>query len=76
MLKVSHHGSYTGTSEKLVKKLKVKSAFISAGRPNSGIFPHKDCINALTSNKVNTIITNKVNRSVLYDSDGSSISVM
>ena len=48
VLKVSHHGSKTGTSKLLLEELSVKQAIISAGKNNRYGHPHKDTLNTLT----------------------------
>ena len=46
-LKVSHHGSKTGTEEKLLLKLKPQYAMISCGTRNRYGHPHKEVLEAL-----------------------------
>lgn len=52
ILKVSHHGSKTGTSEEFLKSVKPKIALIGVGENNKFGHPTKDVIKRLTENKV------------------------
>lgn len=47
LLKVSHHGSRTGTEEKLLLKLRPQYAMISCGINNLYGHPHKEVLDAL-----------------------------
>jgi beta-lactamase superfamily II metal-dependent hydrolase len=48
ILKVSHHGSRTGTDDNLLKLLKPDYAFISAGYSRKYNHPHQETINSLS----------------------------
>ena len=52
ILKVSHHGSRTGTSEEFLKSVKPKIALIGVGENNKFGHPTEDVIKRLTENKV------------------------
>ena len=52
ILKVSHHGSKTGTREEFMKSVKPKIALIGVGENNKFGHPTKDVIKRLTENKV------------------------
>lgn len=52
LLKVSHHGSRTGTEEKLLLKLRPQYAMISCGINNLYGHPHKDVLDALNTCQV------------------------
>lgn len=52
ILKVSHHGSKTGTSEEFLKSVKPKIALIGVGENNKFGHPTKDIIKRLTENKI------------------------
>lgn len=52
ILKVSHHGSKTGTSEEFLKSVKPKIALIGVGENNKFGHPTEDVIKRLTENKV------------------------
>ena len=52
ILKVSHHGSKTGTSEEFLKSVKPKIALIGVGENNKFGHPTKDVIKRLTENKI------------------------
>ena len=47
VLKVSHHGSLSATSDELLKLIKPKVALISVGKNNLYHHPHKDVIQRL-----------------------------
>lgn len=52
VLKVSHHGSRTGTTKSLVKTLKPGAAVISVGEDNSYGHPSQQVLDALSDTKV------------------------
>ena len=52
ILKIGHHGSRTSTSESLLRHLRVKVAFISAGVDNSYGHPHSEVIKRLENQQV------------------------
>lgn len=52
ILKVSHHGSKTGTSEEFLKSVRPKIALIGVGENNKFGHPTEDVIRRLTENKV------------------------
>lgn len=52
ILKVSHHGSKTGTNEEFLKSVKPKIALIGVGENNKFGHPTEDVIKRLTENKV------------------------
>lgn len=52
VLKVSHHGSRTGTTKSLVKTLKPGAAVISVGEDNSYGHPSQQVLEALGDTKV------------------------
>lgn len=54
ILKVSHHGSNTSTSNSFLNKIKPKYSIIMTGRSNSFEFPSNDVINRLKN--INSII--------------------
>ncbi|RVU55345.1 DNA internalization-related competence protein ComEC/Rec2 [Anaerosphaera multitolerans] len=57
LLKVSHHGSSTATSESFIKDLKPKYAVISAGIDNPYAHPTPEVLNILNKNGVQTKTT-------------------
>lgn len=56
---VGHHGSYTATSEKLLKAVKPKYALISCGEKNSYGFPHSGTLDKLRKAKVKVFRTDE-----------------
>ena len=71
LLKVSHHGSRTGTDNNLIYKLKPKEAFISVGSKYQ--LPHHECTNALKINGVHKLLSNQIKKTVEYKCDGKNI---
>ena len=59
ILKVSHHGSKTGTSEEFLKSVKPKIALIGVGENNKFGHPTEDVIKRLTENKVKIYRTDR-----------------
>ena len=57
VLKVSHHGSSTSTTEAFLKKTNPKNAIIMSGRSNSLQFPSTQVINRLQAIKCNVYCT-------------------
>ena len=70
ILKVSHHGSKTGTSEKVLDEARPQIALIQVGRNNFG-HPHKEVIDLLKSSNIK-IFRNDINGIVEIQSDGVS----
>ncbi len=62
VLKVSHHGSRTGTDAGVLSSLSPTHTFISAGNSRKYIHPHDETIN-LISNQ-NTIVDRKISKSI------------
>lgn len=59
LLKIPHHGSKNGLSEKLLIKLNPKLAIISVGKNQWG-HPHKEVLDLLNKYKVNTLRTDQL----------------
>lgn len=59
VLKVSHHGSSTGTTEAFLENTAPKLALISAGIDNSYGHPHKETLENLKNAKVNVLRTDE-----------------
>jgi len=62
ILKVSHHGSQTGTGEAFLKALKPKVAAISVGANNSYGHPHPSVISRLNKLKIPVLRTDQQGR--------------
>jgi len=73
MLKVSHHGSRTGTSDSYLKLIKPDFAFVSAGHSKKYKHPHNEAINALRHNRIEYDISKYINESAIYTSFPGSI---
>lgn len=69
LLKVSHHGSHTGTSESLVLKLKPMYAMISCGINNLYGHPHDEVIKLLEEAGAHISRTD-LNGAICYETDG------
>ena len=74
VLKVVHHGSRTGTNEKVLEEAKPQLAIIQVGKNNKFGHPHKEVIDLLTSRGVK-ILRNDINGSIELDSDGKAYQV-
>ena len=70
VLKVSHHGSRTGTSKGLLLKLQPRYAMISCGRENRYGHPHQEVVDLLSDEKV-VISRTDVEGAIVYETDGS-----
>ena len=73
VLKISHHGSKTGTSEQILDSVHPIVTIIQVGRNSFG-HPHKEVIDLLES-KVVTIYRNNSNGIIEISSDGKSFKV-
>lgn len=69
LLKVSHHGSRTGTSKELLLKLDPMYAMISCGRKNLYGHPHEEVIDLLEEADVRISRTD-INGAICYETDG------
>ena len=72
VLKVSHHGSKTSSSDELLHYTSPQYALISAGIKNKFGHPHEDVISKFRSNDIKILRTDK-NGAVLMVSDGEQI---
>lgn len=75
MLKISHHGSNTGTNDILLNNIKPTHAFISAGNNKRFKHPHTDVINLLKSRVIKVNISKLVKNTICYKSDGNNITI-
>lgn len=72
LLKVSHHGSRTGTSQELLLKLQPKYAMISCGRNNRYGHPHGEVVTLLEEANVEVSRTDQEG-AIYYETDGEYI---
>lgn len=72
VLKVGHHGSYTSTSAKFLKKVKPKYAVISAGKGNTYGHPHGVVTKRLKKQKLKLFRTD-LQGTVVATSNGKKI---
>ena len=68
ILKISHHGSKTGTNEEIVNEVRPRLAIIQVGKNSYG-HPTKEVVDLLTSNTVK-ILRNDTNGVIEIVSDG------
>lgn len=73
-LKISHHGSDTGTDEKLLNQIKPEYSFISAGTHKGYNHPHLTVTNLLKTYVSNNTVSKEVKRTTCYKLNGSGIS--
>lgn len=73
VLKVSHHGSRTGTDDALINMLTPAKAFLSAGNSRTYGHPHNECLDVLKRHPVNYLISKVTRRTVEYKCDGVKI---
>lgn len=75
LLKVSHHGSTTGTSKKLLDDIKPKQAFISAGYNKRYCHPDSKVVDMLRqkTGRAKTIISKEIKRPCKYTVSGRGI---
>lgn len=69
ILKVAHHGSKTSTIDEFIKVVDPDIAVISAGKDNSYGHPHKETLDTLSDNGVETLLTMDEG-SITFESDG------
>lgn len=70
LLKVSHHGSRTGTDESLLLKLQPSYAMISCGKNNLYGHPHKEVVALLMEKQVHIARTDREG-AICYETDGN-----
>lgn len=73
-LKVAHHGSANSTTEAFCEGLKIKFAFISAGRDNSYGHPAKEVVERLEEKKVRLYSTIESGALTLW-TDGEELTI-
>ena len=69
VLKVVHHGSHTGTSDKLLAEINPQLAVIQVGKNNKFGHPHKEVLDLLNAHHVQ-ILRNDLMGTIEVDSDG------
>lgn len=73
LLKVSHHGSYTSSSEEFLTKVKPEYAIISVGKDNEYGHPHKEAIDRI-SKYCDLIFRTDICGEIICRSDGKRLS--
>jgi beta-lactamase superfamily II metal-dependent hydrolase len=73
VLKVSHHGSRTGTNDSLINLIDPNYAFISAGTSRRYIHPHEECMLALQRKPRKVIVSNEHHHTIEYRCTGTQI---
>lgn len=74
ILKVAHHGSYTGTSEDFLSAVSPDYAVISCGEDNSYGHPHKQTLDLLSQYGLTPYRTDLLG-DILFTSDGYTIQI-
>ncbi len=74
ILKISHHGSKTGTNQGILEKVNPQIAIIQVGSKNRFGHPHKEVLDLLISNGIK-ILRNDTSGTIEIDTDGRSYSV-
>ena len=74
ILKISHHGSKTGTNEEILEKADPKIAVIQVGSKNRFGHPRKEVLDLLISKGIE-ILRNDTSGAIEIDTDGRSYSV-
>lgn len=72
LLKVSHHGSRTGTSKAMLLNLKPRYAMISCGRANRYGHPHQEVVDLLEETGTKVSRTD-IEGAICYETDGTYI---
>lgn len=73
ILKVSHHGSKTGTSQEILDKVNPEIAIIQVGRNRFG-HPHKEVLDLLTSKGVK-VLRNDTDGTIEIGTDGKNYTI-
>ena len=75
VLKVSHHGSRTGTNQDVIDRLNPAYCYISAGNHKRFNHPHDEILEMINRGKSFLTISKKIRRTVCYrlSSDGTNI---
>lgn len=74
ILKVSHHGSKYATTEELLRYIKPKMAWISAGENNSYGHPHEETLKRLEKIRCKVLQTTEYG-AILVETDGDFIDI-
>ncbi|HEX21250.1 MAG TPA: DNA internalization-related competence protein ComEC/Rec2, partial [Actinobacteria bacterium] len=74
VLKVSHHGSYTGTTMKLLRAVRPREAIISVGKDNLYGHPHRQALRRLRA-AGSRIWRTDINGDIELSSDGASYNI-
>lgn len=74
IIKVSHHGSRTGTSKQLILKLQPTYAMISCGKNNLYGHPHKEVVDLLEAYQIAYDQTNKAG-AIWIETDGYQMTI-
>ncbi|NLK21533.1 MAG: DNA internalization-related competence protein ComEC/Rec2 [Epulopiscium sp.] len=73
-LKVPHHGSKTSSTEDFIRWCNPQNAIISCSKNNRYSHPHKEVIERLSKNNINTITTSN-NGAVMITSNGKEYAI-
>src|SRR3989344_888122 len=74
ILKISHHGSKTGTNQEILEKVNPQIAVIQVGSKNRFGHPHKEVLDLITLKGIE-ILRNDINGAIEIVSDGKSYTI-
>lgn len=72
VLKVSHHGSKTSTSDEFLEKIKPEYAVITVGKDNSYKHPNQEVMERLEKNNIEVYRTDECGN-IIFQSSGSGV---
>ncbi|NFE95843.1 UNVERIFIED_ORG: MBL fold protein [Clostridium botulinum] len=72
VLKLSHHGSHSSTSQTFLAKVNPRYAIVSCGKGNDYGHPHKETIDKLNAKNIEILRTD-VSGTIISTSDGNNI---
>ena len=74
VLKVSHHGSYTASTEEFLQAVQPEYTVISCGKDNEYGYPHQVILDRLEGLHCTILRTDEL-RTIILQSDGNSIHI-
>ena len=74
VIKIGHHGSVYGSSNKFLKKVNAKYAVISVGANNDYYHPHEKALKRIKNNNM-TLYRTDIDGTIIFSSDGKSLKI-